>query len=216
MNVNPANWSEMGLAQPNRQRDTSLGQADFLRLMTEQLKNQDPLKPLESNEFLGQMAQFSTVQGIQDLQTHMQNMLFAIQDDQSLKAADMIGRDVQIAADRFTLGEEGLRGQVALPSAGDVTVEIKSSSGEVVHRVTFPAQEAGLKEFRWDGLLADGEPAPHGEYRIEARVNTGTRSEPAATLVSARVESVSFSQYGVILNLAGLGPVPISAVQHIG
>lgn len=215
MNVTDSPWVDMGLAHQNK-RKTALGQEDFLRLMTEQLKNQDPLKPLESNEFLGQMAQFSTVQGIQDMQQSMYAMMSAIQDDQTLKAADMIGREVQVPSDRFELGEDGMKGSVALPMAGDVTVEIKNASGEVVKRLSFPSESAGLKAFQWDGLLDDGEPAPQGEYQIEARVNAAGKSEPVTTLVNARVESVSLSQYGVILNLFGLGPVPISAVHQIG
>src|SRR5699024_3114867 len=100
-NDNP--YGALGLAPQARDRSTSLGQADFLRLMTEQLKNQDPLKPLDNNQFLGQLAQFSTVQGIDDMQSAMGSMASVMESDQTLRAASLVGREALVAADTVQL-----------------------------------------------------------------------------------------------------------------
>lgn len=201
--------------QKTGQRD--LGQADFLRLMTEQLRNQDPLKPLDSNQFLGQLAQFSTVQGIQGLQGSFNAFATAQMDDQALQAADLIGRDALISSSTFQLGEGGsLSGLTETPYAGRVDVEITSPSGEVVRRMSVEATRAGTLPLAWDGVTDTGTPAPPGVYRISARMADGNSSIALETQVESRIDSVSFSPAGLILNLAGGGAVPLSAVRRIG
>lgn len=201
----------------DNRKNKDLGQADFLRLMTEQLKNQDPLKPLASNEFLGQLAQFSTVQGIQSLNGAFSALAAAVEGDQALKAATLVGQQVQVEADRVQLGAEGtVAGAVPVPMAGRVTVEILDAAGAVVHRSETEARGPGTLAFEWDGTLADGTRAVPGEYRIAARVSSGARTEALTPLLEARVDSVSLSQGGLLLNLAGIGALPLSAVQRIG
>ena len=70
--------------------------------------------------------------------------------------------------------------------------------------------------FRWDGRLADGELAPPGTYTIAARVSAGRTTEAVTPQVSARIDSVSLTQQGLILNLDGIGPKPLSAIRRIG
>lgn len=201
----------------DNRKNKDLGQADFLRLMTEQLKNQDPLKPLASNEFLGQLAQFSTVQGIQSLNGAFSALAAAVEGDQALKAAALVGQQVQVESDRFQLDAEGgLAAAIDVPGAGKVTVEILDASGAVVHRSETLANGAGTLDIEWDGTLADGSRAPAGEYRIAARVSAGASTVALAPLLEARVDSVSLSPSGLQLNLAGVGAVPLSAVHRIG
>lgn len=204
-------------APANETRKRELGQADFLRLLTEQLKNQDPLKPLASNEFLGQLAQFSSVQGIQSLNASFSALAAAVEGDQALKAAALVGQTVRVESENFELGAEGsIAGAVEVPMAGRVTLEILDASGAVVHRMETEAHGPGSHEFEWDGRGADGARLPPGAYRIAARVSAGARTEALTPLLDARVDSVSLTQSGLLLNLAGVGPVPLSAVQRIG
>ncbi|MCK7595169.1 flagellar hook assembly protein FlgD [Pseudomarimonas salicorniae] len=197
------------------QRD--LGQADFLRLMTEQLRNQDPLKPLDSNQFLGQLAQFSTVQGIQGLQSSFNSFASAQLDDQALQAASLIDRTAMVSSSTFQLAEGGsLRGETQAPATGRVEVEITNASGEVVRRMTVEANGPGKLPLNWDGITDAGEQAPAGVYRISARMNQNNTSIALETQVEARIESVSFSPGGLILNLVGGGSIPFAAVRRIG
>src|SRR6478736_7438076 len=96
-------YASYGLGVDTSSKKSSLGQADFLRLMTEQLKNQDPLKPLDNAQFLGQLAEFSTVQGIDSMQGAMNSMASVMENDQALRAAALVGHDALVNADSLTL-----------------------------------------------------------------------------------------------------------------
>lgn len=210
-------YSELGLnlKSLDRQAD-SLGQADFLKLMTTQLQNQDPLKPLESNEFLGQIAQFSTVSGIQGLQDSFTALSSSLTSSQSLQASGLVGRGVLYPSDIGYLdGEAGLSGGVELDSAGALVVEIVDASGQVVRRMDYGTQPAGTSYFNWDGKDASGEPLPSGSYAMRATINRGGATEAAPTLAAGLVQSVSFGANGLSLNLAGLGAIPFNDVRQI-
>ena len=104
-------YSSLGLSgaagSSTTKKEESLGQADFLRLMTEQLQHQDPLKPMENSAFLGQLAQFSTVQGIQDLNTQVGNFSTALGNDQVLRGASLVGHQVLVPSSKMALGTDG-------------------------------------------------------------------------------------------------------------
>jgi flagellar basal-body rod modification protein FlgD len=217
MQIVPTAVDFLGQAKNAKTDQRDLGQADFLRLMTEQLRNQDPLKPLDSNQFLGQLAQFSTVQGIQGLQGSFNAFAGAQLDNQALQASSLIGRDALVSSGTFQLTEEGgFRGQTEVPAAGRVEVEITSPSGEVVRRMTIEAQGPGAVPIEWDGVTDTGVAAAPGVYRISARTSYNGSSIALETQVEARIESVSFSASGLILNLAGGGSIPFAAVRRVG
>lgn len=219
LNVNGNNpYADLGMAAPPPPpaQKKELDQAAFLRLMTEQLKNQDPLKPLGSQEFLGQMAQFSTVQGIQSLNSTFQNLAVSMMDNQALDAVSLVGHDAMVVAERFGYDGGGLEGEIGAPMAGRITYEISNAAGEVVHRGSLDASKPGYVPFEWDGLGVDGEPLPPGDYKIAARVSAGDKTETAVPSIRARVESVSLTSQGIVLNLSGLGAAPLSAVRRIG
>jgi flagellar basal-body rod modification protein FlgD len=200
-----------------RQQSDGLGQADFLRLMTEQLKNQDPLKPLDSNDFLAQLAQFSTVQGIHSLNAAFADLAATVASDQALQATSLIGHEALVASSAFALAEEGsMRGAVDSPMAGEVTIEISDASGNVVRRLQYTAAYPGPVDFAWDGFTDSGEQAPGGEYTIAARVSNGPSAEALNPHIAARINSVFFTAHGLVLDLAGIGSVPFSAVRRVG
>ena len=129
------NYNAYGLGVQPTAHKSSLGQADFLRLMTEQLKNQDPLKPLDNAQFLGQLAQFSTVQGIDSMQGAMNSMASVMESDQALRAATLVGHDALVNADSLTLtAGSGVHGEIAATSAGPMQVEIVASSRSLTRR----------------------------------------------------------------------------------
>jgi flagellar basal-body rod modification protein FlgD len=204
-------------AAAQRRDSDNLGQADFLRLMTEQLKNQDPLKPLDSNDFLAQLAQFSTVQGIQSLNSAFADLSATVASDQALQATGLIGHEALVASNAFQHTDGGsLRGAVDSPMAGEVTIEISDAGGNVVRRLNYSAQFPGPVDFSWDGFTDTGEPAPGGEYTIAARVGNGPAAEALNPHIAARINSVFFTQHGLVLDLAGIGSVPFSAVRRVG
>ncbi len=217
MSVNSTDmYAQLGVRQQGSigpQRRTEMGQEDFLRLMTEQLKNQDPLKPMEQGEFIGQMAQFSTVKGIEQMNTGLQNLGLMFGESQALQAASMVGRSAYIGTNIATLeGESGVQGSLKAPGPGPVTVEVRTPGGQLVRSFVVEARAGGAADFRWDGLNANGQPAPTGEYRITAKQNTTA----AQVQVATRVESVSYTSQGVVLNLVGVGPTTFDRITRIG
>ncbi|MGH8084390.1 MAG: flagellar hook assembly protein FlgD [Lysobacter sp.] len=210
-------WGSLGLASKTPERDTALGQADFLRLMTEQLKNQDPLKPMANAEFLGQLAQFSTVQGIDKMQAGLSAVASVMESDQTLRAAALVGREALIEADTVELAAgAGLSGEIAASGAGTIQIEIVDASGATVRRTTVQADAAGGVPWSWDGRDDAGNPTAGGQYTIRATSGTGEDSETLAVGVAAHIDSVSIEPQGLVLNLAGLGSHPLSAIRRIG
>lgn len=217
--VNPFEESRLFAPPPEAKPRAELGQEDFLKLMITQFQNQDPFKPMENGEFLGQLAQFSTVNGIDSLNTSFSGLAGSIQDEQALQAANLVGRSVLAVTDIGYLADDGLvNGAVEIDGAvSNVQIEISNAAGEVVQRLNLGEQSAGLARFSWDGMNADGERAPADHYQITARVVRGNNVESAATLVEADVESVTLGQFGsgMTLNLFGGDALSLRQVYQI-
>lgn len=219
--VNPATAGDSAYAQyafpaTGKSKTDSMGQADFLRLMTEQMKNQDPLNPLKGNEFLGQLAQFSAVQGIENMQQAMTAMASVMENDQSLRAASLVGRDALVEVDKVKLAEgAGASGEIVATRPGPIQLEVVDAGGQVVRRIGVEAAGSGPAPFAWDGKDGDGKPLAAGTYTFRA-TTTGDTAEALAVRMAARIDSVSIEPQGLVLNLAGLGSMPLSSVRRIG
>lgn len=210
-------YAGYGLGVDNSKKNAALGQADFLQLMTEQLKNQDPLKPLDSQQFLGQLAQFSTVQGIDQMNGAMNAMASVMENDQALRAATLVNHEALVDADSLSLAAgKGVNGEIVATSAGPMQVEVVDGSGQVVRRMTVDASAAGNIPFSWDGRDDNGDAAPAGTYTVRAMSGTGDDAQALDVRVAAHIDSVSIEASGLVLNLAGLGSVPLSTVRRIG
>lgn len=214
-------FSSLGLAtSQDLQKDkNTLGQEQFLELMVAQVRNQDPFKPLENGEFLSQIAQFSQVSGIQDLQNSFSQFANSLGSNQALQASALVGRDVFIPGDIATLTPgESFDGVVAIPEpASDVSVSIYDPSGQLVKTIQLGASPAGTATFSWDGTDEAGQGVPAGPYRVEANANINGDSVTIGTLVSDTVESVTISRngQGTVLNLSSLGSVGLADVYEI-
>lgn len=175
-----------------------LGQEDFLALMIQQLKNQDPLKPMENGEFIGQMAQFSTVSGIADMSKSIAGLSDAFNSGQALQAASMVGRTVltQGNAAQFS-GSAPVTGAVDLPQAtSNGVVRVYTAAGELVRELPLGTQQAGLANFTWDGTLANGQQAPAGRYRFTAAISNPAGDTALTTYLASKVESVTLAGDG--------------------
>lgn len=203
-------------AQTKKSADT-LGIDDFLTLMTTQLKNQDPLKPLEGTEFVSQLAQFGSVSGIQSMQKSIESLSSSLRSTQVMNGTTLVGHDVVAAADSFTYGGVGVAGQVDVPAgAQTLQIRITDSTGALVRELEVnPA--AGTNTFTWDGTRADGAAVPSGEYDIEAIAKIGGSNESLEVLMSGRVSSVTIDSTGtgLTLNTASLGPVSMNNIRSV-
>jgi flagellar basal-body rod modification protein FlgD len=215
-------YTQLGLNQPaeNGAKDNDeLGQAEFLALMTAQLQYQDPLKPMENGDFLGQMAQFGTVSGINDLNATFNTLSSSFQSNQALQASTLVGRRVLVPSQSGILNEgANLMGSVELAqTASNVVVAIRNSAGQFVNRQELGLQQAGLIDFEWNGLDADGNRLPSGEYQIAAEVYRGTEVSSGSMFTVVDVESVTLGVGGqdLTLSVSGLGDIDMGQVRKI-
>jgi flagellar basal-body rod modification protein FlgD len=198
----------------------SLGGTDFLTLMLAQLKNQDPTSPVDSNEFLSQLASLSEVQGITQLNTSFASLSNSLVSSQALQASSLLGHQALVASTTGTLSTAGatLSGAVSVPQTStQVTLNITNSSGVLVQSLNLGSQAAGLANFSWNGQMSNGAQAPAGTYGLSAQVAGVSGGTAITTLVNGTVDSVTMGAgtTGLTLNIAGLGSVPFSSVQQI-
>lgn len=198
-------------------KEEALGQADFLKLMTEQLQHQDPLKPMENSAFLGQLAQFSTVQGIGDLNTKVSNFSASQSSDQVLKGAALVGHNVLVPSAQVSIdATNSAKGVVAATAAGTVNFEITDANGTFVKQLSVPSSAAGEVSFAWDGTAANGNRMAAGKYGVTAtQTDTAGSKSKLATYVDAPVDSVTIGSDGLYLNLTGLGTSPLANVLRV-
>jgi flagellar basal-body rod modification protein FlgD len=217
--LGPIDTFENFAPPPEQKARDSLGQEDFLTLMISQFQNQDPFEPMDNGEFLGQLAQFSTVNGISSLNSAFSGLAGSMQDNQALQAAGLVGRSVLAVTDVGSLNEGGsLNGGLELESsAGNVQIDITNRNGELVQQLNLGQQPPGMVRFAWDGVDASGERAESGQYQVTARVIRGTNIESAPTVIEADIQSVTLGQFGggLTLNLAGGQQMPLGQIYQI-
>ncbi|EWC41013.1 flagellar hook assembly protein FlgD [Pseudomonas stutzeri] len=201
-------------------KGNDLGKNEFLELLVAQMNNQNPLEPQENGEFIGQLAQFSTVEGVEKLNSSMETILSGYQSSQALQASSLVGRKVIVPTDKAVVDtSETFKASLVLPvSSSNVFVNVYDDAGAVVNRINMGQQEAGSVSFMWDGKDASGNIVPPGTYRFEAQATYEGETKGLYTLLPANVDSVTLGQNGgeLMLNLAGIGSIGLSQVQVIG
>lgn len=212
--------STSGSGSTQTSNSGTLGQNAFLNLMVTELKNQDPTKPINAQNMLAQLAQFSTVSGVQNLDKTVNNLAGSVTTNESLQAASLVGKKVLTQANQATLTSgSNLKGAVKLNSpATNVSVGIYNSKGVLVRGLNLGAQASGLANFTWDGKNAQGKAMPTGLYAIKAAGLINGQAQALATLANERVSNVTIGQNGgpITLGLAnGAGSIDLSKVHQI-
>ncbi|MCC4595559.1 flagellar hook assembly protein FlgD [Xanthomonas campestris pv. phormiicola] len=214
-------YSSLGLTASSASKTTntssSLSQADFLKLMTEQLQHQDPLKPMDNSQMVSQMAQLSTVQGIGDLNKTVTALSSSMSTDQILRGAQLVGHKVLVPSATMPLGSEGgTTGVVAAPSAGIVNLTVTDANGNAVKQISVSASKAGEVNFSWDGTDTAGNRMPAGTYGVTAtHTDSSGTNTSLSTYVQAPVESATIGSDGIYLDLTGLGTAPLANVLRV-
>lgn len=222
-NVNPyGNLGVTTLESAGTAKKQSLGQEEFLKLMTAQLTHQDPTKPMENGDFLAQMAQFGTVSGIQDLQASFKNFADSISSSQTLQAASLVGKQVLVPSDKGLLPAGGsIQGKIELPATTTTGVKIKvidTGTGDVVKTLVFNGiQAAGDIDFAWDGKSDNNTDVSPGVYQIKAEAIIDGNNTSLQSSIQSEVESVSVggANTGIQVNLKGLGTTKFNDIKEI-
>ncbi|PZW44492.1 flagellar hook assembly protein FlgD [Pseudomonas sp. URMO17WK12:I2] len=199
-------------------QNKELGKDQFLNLLVAQLNNQNPLEPQGNGEFIAQLAQFSTVEGVEKLNSSMETILSGYQSSQALQASSLVGRKVIVPVDKAVVDtSESFKASAVLPtSSSNVYVNVYDSAGTVVNRINLGEQQAGNVSFIWDGKDSSGNVMKPGTYKFEAQATYGNETKGLYTMLPANVDSVTLGGNELMLNLAGIGNVPLSQVQVIG
>jgi flagellar basal-body rod modification protein FlgD len=209
---NPANPATTSAAQST----VDATQDRFLKLLVAQMQNQDPLNPLDNSQVTSQLAQLSTVTGINKLNDTITALSSAFNQTQSLQAASMIGRSVLTAGDTTLLQNGQAMGGFELTQPADqVSVSIQDAAGKVVHTANLGPQSAGAALFQWDGVQDNGATAPDGFYKFQVQAVQAGKAIDITPLAQGKVASVTLGSQGVQLNVDGLGAVSLTDVQQI-
>lgn len=188
----------------------------FLKLLVAQMRNQDPLNPLDNAQVTSQIAQISTVSGIDRLNSTLQALAAGFAADRTLQAAGMIGRAVLVPGSALTLEEGSATGGVYLPQSVDrLVVTIRDSSGIALHSMDLGPAQQGVVAFRWDGVTDSGARAANGRYTFSVIAQQGDRKIDATPLSYGRINGVSNAKEGITLEVGGIGEIGLSEVMQI-
>lgn len=192
-------------------------QGSFLTLLVAQLKNQDPTNPMENNELTTQLAQISTVSGIEKLNTTLGSVSGQLTNNQQLQASALIDHGVMIPGSKILAGNEATTPfGVELQQAADkVTATITDSSGKVVRTIDIGGLSAGVHTFTWDGSMTDGTSAPDGAYNVAINASNGGTQLVAQPLNFALVNGVTNSNGSTLLDLGTYGTTTLDEIRQI-
>lgn len=191
-------------------------QSRFLKLLTTQLKNQDPLNPMDNAETTSQLAQISTVDGIERLNSTLSSLMGNMQSSDALQAAALVGRAVLVPGSGMLVADGMGVGGVQLDKAASaVSVTITDANGLEVKRIDLGKLEAGTHEFAWDGKNDAGTKVADGSYKMKVTATNGDTKVTASTLELATVNSVVTGGSEVQVDVGSLGRVSMGDIKLI-
>jgi flagellar basal-body rod modification protein FlgD len=221
--TNPEAYATGQASNVKNKQKTELNQEDFLKLMVTQLKNQDPFKPLDPSQYVGQLAQFSSVSGLTSMNQQLTSLTSSLRGNQVLNGAGLIGHTVLAAGTNLYLDSPENTNRIlpqgmvdVPPGASSVQLIVKDSSGVAVKSQSID-NTRGTQPFSWDGTTNGGGNAPAGSYKIEVVAKVGNDNVSLATSVAARVSSVSLdpNNGGLVLTTDPLGDVAMNDIQRV-
>lgn len=193
-----------------------LGRNQFLELLIAQLDAQDPLNPTDNEDFVAQLAQFSSLEGIENLNLTFESVAGALRSSITVDAAALVGRNVLAPTNQAPLGSSPINGTVSLPDAtSNLVVEVSNVNGEVVRRLDLGNQLGGDVPFTFDGVGEDGTPLEPGIYRYAARGEVAGEAQEFTLNLPERVISVSLSGDEVLVNLEGGTSVRLDEIDEV-
>lgn len=198
-----------------------LKQEDFLSLLTKQMAQQDPFKPVGNDQMIAQMASFATVDGISQMNEQFGSLNSAMTSSQALQASSLVGRDVLIPSSTGVKSAEGgMAGMVKLPQAlNNVMVRIENEQGQLIKTFDMGAKPPGEHRVEWDGTDESGNVLPEGRYQLKVSGLADGENREFDVSTYANVNSVLLGNGGgnVMLNLAGFdSPFKLAEVLEVG
>lgn len=206
----------MNGASKNKKSTADEAQDRFMTLLVTQMKNQDPLNPLDNAQVTSQLAQLSTVTGIDKLNNTLESLIGSVQSGQSMQASSMIGHVVMTEGNNVDLFEGESMFAIDLPTTADsVKVTIKNAKGETVREMNLGKQSVGLMEINWGGEMDSGELAADGRYFYEVNATSASGRVDAISMAYSMVNSVSNTADGIQMNLSNMKSVSLGDIKQV-
>jgi flagellar basal-body rod modification protein FlgD len=206
--------------QKDKASNSEMGQQEFLQLLVAQMRNQDPINPLDSKEFAAQLAQFNSVEqlisvnnGLSTLQGSQEMMSASLTNSM---AASMTGKHVKALSSEVYLAPGGQSNiQYKLNnSASEVEIVIRNESGSEVRREKLSGVAGGENQWSWDGRNDAGDRMADGNYYVEIQASNEGSKVDALTYVEGTVGKVRYTGSGVFLHVNGVN-VSIGDVEEV-
>lgn len=199
---------------------SSLGKDAFLQLLVTQMQNQNPLDPQDNTQFVAQLAQFSSLETMQNLSDSVDAIGGMYQASQALQASNLVGQTVLVDSGSTHVDtSKDMTGTITLPSdSTKTTVDVYNSEGEIVRTIDLKEQKAGDMKFTWDGKDDAGNVLAPGDYSFKATGSLNGKSTVLKTYLPDTVTSVVMGTAGtaMTLNLADGTNVDLSKIRQIG
>ena len=205
--------------EAEKAKNDQLGQSDFLKLMTTQLQNQDPFAPMDNGEFIAQMAQFSTVTGIQEMNGTLGKLVEEFDQARIATASNLLGHSVLVPGSFGRADKNGeLHGVLDLPEATSSTKVsyFDAETNEELYVDDLGPKSAGLVGFKWSEIPVEILENDK-RIKIEAIIDTGSGPEQLSPSIYSRVISASVGSgetKQVLLNVEGYGDLDVSSAVH--
>ncbi len=186
----------------------------FLTLLTTQLQNQNPLDPLDTNQFTQQLVQFAQVEQQMKSNTQLDTLISINQNAQSTAALAYVGATVVVDGSTTQLENGSAAWDLTVPSPSTATITISDSTGQTAYSGSFTVNPGGVK-FTWDGKGNDGRVWPTGNYTLKATaLDANNQVVAVSASVQAKVDSVDLTQTPPLLSIGGQN-YPVNQIQRI-
>lgn len=188
----------------------------FLKLLVTQMKNQDPLNPLDNAQVTSQLAQLSTVTGIDKMNNTLETFMASLQSSQSLQMSNLIGHDVLVEGNQLSFdGTVGYFGVELPTSTDDLTVTVSDAAGNPIRKITLGNQPEGIVPLSWDGYGDNGSQAASGNYTFAVSATINGEKATATGLTLTQINSITASNSGIKLNLNNADSVTGADLKQI-
>jgi flagellar basal-body rod modification protein FlgD len=188
----------------------------FLKLLVTQLKNQDPMNPMENAELTTQLAQMSTVEGVNKLNDSLDALNAQYRASQVLQGASLVGHQVLAEGDLLNLSGSAAVGGIELGGKADsVTVDIYDAGGALVKTLDLGPQDAGLTRFVWNGVNSGGALLPDGAYSFQVQATAAGQGVIHTPYSLSQVMSVAMNGSDFEVEVSGLGNRGMNQIKQI-
>jgi flagellar basal-body rod modification protein FlgD len=217
MNVLGLDQVSSTATQTSESKNSVMGKDDFLNLLVTQLQNQDPLNPADSTEFTAQLATFSSLEELQNIDSSLQGVSTSQSVLTNSQAVNYIGRQIQAVGDHIAVDNgkaDPIQFNLSQDAAG-AYIKVYNQYGDFIRNIELGALGSGDQSVNWDGLDANGQQAPDGSYRYEVMaMDADGNSVDATTFTSGTVSGVYYKN-GLAYLVTGDQEIPLGSVVQV-